>query len=182
MRTIPTPEGVDLSALEWRVCHATEDYEVSEYGDVRRLTPGRKTFPGKIPSFCWHRAGYPRFKLTINGKHEHFEAHRLEAFSFLSPPEAGQTDVAHRDGNPTNNHHTNRSWKTHLENERDKIEHGTLPSGARNGASKLDDESVVQIRAMRVAGSSHSEIGQRFGVAFQTISKIVNRQSWSHIQ
>ena len=68
MREIPLPSGVSIDSLAWRLCHATCDYEVSEYGHVRRRTPGRKTYPGKILSFCWHRAGYPRFKLTIDGK------------------------------------------------------------------------------------------------------------------
>lgn len=82
MREISLPAGVSIDGLVWRLCHATSDYEVSEYGHVRRRTTGRKTYPGKILSFCWHRAGYPRFKLTINGKHEYFEAHWLVAFAF----------------------------------------------------------------------------------------------------
>ena len=181
MRFIPVPKGIDLSAIEWRICHATTDYEVSEYGHVRRRTPGKKTYPGKILSFCWHRAGYPRFKLTIQGRHEYFEAHRLVAMAFLGGPVGDRTEVAHGDGDPANNHHSNLSWKTHAENEDDKLAHGTSPSGARNGGSKLVDEDVLNIRALRAAGATLESIGKQFGVAFQTISKIVNRKSWSHI-
>ena len=175
------PAGVNLNALEWRRCHASDDYEISEYGHVRRRTPGRGTYPGKILSFCWHRAGYPRFKLTINGEHQYFEAHRLVAMVFLEPPAGSRTEVAHGDGIPSNNHYSNLSWKTRLENEEDKIAHGTRPIGVLNGASKLDDRTVQGIRARRAEGAKLSVIGEEFGVAFQTVSKIVTRKSWSHI-
>lgn len=181
MREIPVPVGVSLDAIEWRLCHASGDYEVSEYGHVRRRTPGRRTFPGKILSFCWHHAGYPRFKLTINGKHAHFEAHRLVAMAFLESPSIGRSEVAHCDGDPANTHYTNLCWKTHAANESDKIGHGTVPVGAKNGGAKLNDDLVLEIRARRTAGASLTAIGREFGVAFQTISKIVNRKSWSHI-
>ena len=180
MREIPMPSGVSVDGLAWRVCHATSDYEVSEYGHVRRRTPGRKTYPGKILSFCWHRAGYPRFKLTINGKHEYFEAHRLVAFAFLGEPRWPGAEVAHGDGNPANNHHTNLSWKTHQENEQDKQAHGTAPVGERNGAAKLTEGCVRDIRSRRSDGLTLAAIGDEFGIAFQTVSKIVNGKSWRH--
>ncbi|WP_143498380.1 HNH endonuclease [Pseudomonas sp. Irchel s3b5] len=181
MRILPVPAGVNLDALEWRRCHASNDYEVSEYGHVRRRTPGRRTYQGKILSFCWHKAGYPRFKLTINGEHQHFEAHRLVAMAFLGAPAGPGMEVAHGDGRPSNNHHSNLSWKTRIENEDDKIAHGTRPTGSRNGGAKLNDGAVLLIRARRAAGVTLSAIGEEFGIAFQTVSKIVNRKSWSHI-
>ncbi|MGV8917819.1 MAG: NUMOD4 domain-containing protein [Pseudomonas sp.] len=181
MRVIPIPADVDFDAIKWRVCHATSDYEISEYGHVRRLTFGRRTFPGKILSYCWHRAGYPVFKLTIQGKHKNFEAHKLVAYAFLGHPTPEANEVAHGVGDPTNNHLSNLSWKSHLENELDKIAHGTLPVGERNGGAKLTADAVMKIRAMRLTGLSLTTLAREFGVAFQTISKIVNRQSWSHI-
>ncbi|MBC3254411.1 HNH endonuclease [Pseudomonas paralactis] len=181
MREIPVPAGISLDAIEWRLCHASGDYEVSEYGHVRRRTPGRRTFPGKLLSFCWHHAGYPRFKITINGKNKAFEAHRLVAMAFLGPPSGDRNEVAHGDGDPRNTHYSNLSWKTRAENESDKIAHGTIPAGTKNGGAKLNDDLVLKIRARRMTGASLTTIGREFGVAFQTISKIVNRKSWSHI-
>ncbi|PKH12590.1 hypothetical protein BI292_06160 [Pseudomonas sp. 43NM1] len=175
------PAGVNLDALQWRRCHASDDYDVSEFGHVRRRTPGRRTYPGKILSFCWHKAGYPRYKLTINNEHQNFEAHRLVAIAFLGAPVGSRTEVAHGDGKPTNNHYSNLSWKTRLENEDDKLAHGTRTVGSRNGAAKLDDATVISIRARRAAGATLSQIGDEFCIAFQTVSKIVNRKSWSHI-
>ncbi|HGP0289675.1 TPA: HNH endonuclease [Pseudomonas aeruginosa] len=181
MRHIPLPEGITLDGIKWRMCHATNDYEVSEYGHVRRVTPGKKTWPGKVLSFCWHRQGYPRFKLTINGKHQYFEAHRLVALAFIGSPIGDRTEVAHRDGNPSNNHFSNLAWKTHQENEDDKRLHGTLPKGAKNGSAKLTEDAVREIRNRRAEGVSLAVIGHEFGVAFQTVSKIVNGHSWSHV-
>lgn len=181
MRTIELPQEVSLDQLSWRVCHATQDYEVSEYGHVRRRTPGRKTWPGKILSFCWHAAGYPRYKLTINGQHEHFECHRLVAFAFLGAPKIQGDEVAHIDGNPRNNHYSNLSWKSHRENEADKVAHGTSSRGSRNGMAKLTESAVLAMREQRSSGKTLSEIARSFGVAFQTVSKVTNGDRWRHV-
>lgn len=60
--------------------------------------------------------------------------------------------------------------------------------GERVGSAKLTPEVVKQIRAEYVrarAGqpspTSLSAIGRKYGIAFQTVSKIVNRTSWSHV-
>ncbi|MCF7545605.1 HNH endonuclease [Pseudomonas petrae] len=176
------PAGVDIQSLQWRLCHATTDYEVSEYGHVRRRTPGRKTFPGKILSFCWHRAGYPRFKLVINGEQVAFESHRLVAFAFLDAPDASRNEVAHLDGDPKNNYYKNLAWKTHRENEQDKKLHGTSSLGERNGAAVLTEDSIRAIRERRKSGASLTAIASEFGVVFQTISKIVNGHRWGHVE
>lgn len=101
--------------------------------------------------------------------------------AFLDPPSFGRNEVAHGDGDPENTHYTNLSWKTHAENESDKIAHGTVQVGAKNAGSKLNDDLIRQIRERRTTGASLTAIGREFGVAFQTISKIANRKSWSHI-
>ena len=53
--------------------------------------------------------------------------------------------AAHDDGNKLNNHYTNVFWKTQVENERDKIWHGTTNRGERNGSAKVTDTQAAEI-------------------------------------
>lgn len=180
-RVIPIPDNVSTDQISWRVCHASPDYEVSEYGQVRRKTPGRKTWPGRMMSFTLHNAGYPRYKLTISGEHRYFEAHVLVARAFLPDQYAPGLEVAHADGDSSHNHYSNLAWKTHADNEADKESHGTSARGARNGGAKLSQEDVLAIRSLRSQGATLKEIADQFGIAFQTVSKISNKDRWNHI-
>lgn len=64
------------------------------------------------------RKGYPRVKLTKDGKHISFDVHRLVALTFLDNPD-NLPCVMHIDDNPKNNNFKNLKWCTHLENMRD---------------------------------------------------------------
>lgn len=69
-------------------------------------------------------------------------------------------------------------WATRLENEADKIIHGTLARGERQGSSKLTSEDVRAIRS--IAGKrSHHQIARDFGVARSQIGRIINRERWA---
>jgi len=54
--------------------------------------------------------------------------------------------------------------------------------GERNGSARLKPETVIEIRRLRAEGATLSAIGDRFAIAFQTVSKIVNNQRWQHVQ
>jgi len=54
-------------------------------------------------------------------------------------------------------------------------------NGTNNGAAKLDDERVRQIRRDAAAGESHRSIGVRFGVSQTVVSDIVRRDRWRHV-
>ena len=54
--------------------------------------------------------------------------------------------------------------------------------GEKVASSKLTENQIHEIRKMYVRGVvSLKEVGEKFGVAFQTISKIVNKSAWKHI-
>jgi hypothetical protein len=63
----------------------------------------------------------------------------------------------------------------------------SIVRGERIGTAKLKPEQIAEIRATykpgragRASDNSLTGLARRYGVAFQTISKIVNRKSWSH--
>lgn len=71
------------------------------------------------------------------------------------------------------------SWKSMLENEADKLKHGTIRRGERHGNSKLSIEDVRRIRVMSSEGMTQFKIADRFGINQATVSEIVNRKAWS---
>ncbi len=71
-------------------------------------------------------------------------------------------------------------WATSLENEADKIAHGTYLVGEANHATKISDESVSRMRQLRASGLSLGRIGSEFGVSARTVHRIVTGQSRTH--
>jgi hypothetical protein len=69
------------------------------------------------------------------------------------------------------------SWKTHRENEADKIVHGTAPRGESHGFAKITVPDVVAIRA---APSSRG-LAEKFGLAKITIRQIRAGKTWRHV-
>lgn len=53
--------------------------------------------------------------------------------------------------------------------------------GRRNGASKLTEEQVREIRALREQGLSLRQIAKRFGVNDMNVHYICKRITWAHV-
>jgi len=51
----------------------------------------------------------------------------------------------------------------------------------RGALAKLTKDQVLEIRARSAFGDSQRELGLRFGVSNQHISRIVNRKQWKHV-
>lgn len=69
-------------------------------------------------------------------------------------------------------------WATMLENEHDKLLHGTVARGERNGHARLTEEDVREIR--RLEGKvSRSELAARFRVSRGHIGDLQRRTRWA---
>lgn len=54
--------------------------------------------------------------------------------------------------------------------------------GSGNGQAKLRELQVLEIRELHATGKwSYVELGEKYNVSHQTISRIVKKQTWSHI-
>lgn len=72
--------------------------------------------------------------------------------------------------------HKHLRWKTKLENEADKIAHGTLLAGEKHNCVKLTVEQVREIRTL-----SHlpaSKVAPRYDVSIQAIYDIRHGRTW----
>lgn len=177
-------------SAEWRVIPGFPDYAVSDDGRVRRITPSkgpqsRRAVPFELKLALKQKdrdLGYYSAALRRDGKTHHITVHRLVALAFLGGPPSPRHQVAHNDGVSTNNRVENLRWATCTENQRDRFTHGTSNRGEGHGASRLTEAQVREIRARRAAGERNRDLGPIYGVNENTISNIVTRKKWRHVE
>jgi HNH endonuclease len=145
---------------------------------MRRL-PDARILSGSVTAL-----GYVAFNLRDpdTGKSCRRLAHRLVATAFIPNP-FGLSDVAHQDGNPSNNSQKNLRWSTHRDNQMDMRAHGTMQDGEKCVTAKLTAEQVRYIRATCPKGRTGRQLAmaREFGVSKAVICNIVNRKLWKHL-
>ena len=138
---------------EWRPVDWAPDYEVSSLGNVRSWKPypwnaPAPTEPRPLRATRNQETGYHSVQLYYGTGTSRRAVHRLVAEAFVPNP-YGLPEVAHRNGDQTDNRACNLRWSTKADNEADKLEHGTLRFGSKNPLSRLTDQDVRKIRALR---------------------------------
>lgn len=65
-------------------------------------------------------------------------------------------------------------------NQRDKTERGRNAAlgGERNGRALITSRDVPVIKALCASGLTQAEVGKRFGISRQAVSRIVLNQTW----
>jgi len=123
---------------------------------------------------------YISVPVRINGRATTIGAHVLVARAWVGPQPDG-CEVAHRNRNTHDNHAENLRWATHADNCADKVEHGTVQHGERNGNRRFTEEDVRAIRLAADAGESFRSIARRFGTSHVNVGFIVRRETWAHV-
>ncbi|MDR4579267.1 NUMOD4 domain-containing protein [Klebsiella pneumoniae] len=171
-------------------------YQVNECGDVislprvilRRDGTKQRFNGGPLKQFL-NTNGYCVVRLSdaSNGRREIARVHRLVAEAFLPNP-YGKPEVNHIDGNKANPHLINLEWVTPQENRKHAWETGLrnrshLPAhkGEMQANSKLNNQSVSEIRMLRGLGASFGSLAIMFNVSKRTIRRVVSGESWSHV-
>lgn len=88
-------------------------------------------------------------------------------------------EVAHLNGDSTDNRAENLAWKTKAENDADKVRHGTIRRGTGCYQSKLTETDVRDIRRRAATGERHADIVAAYGITQPNISKIIHRRTWA---
>lgn len=136
---------------------------------------------------CWpwtgskHREpgkGYGRFKIKsyVNAR-----ASRV-AYALYYNRSPGALLVCHHCDNPECVNPTHLFLGTVQDNSDDMVRKGRTAvrdqRGALNGASKLSEAQVSEVRRLIAAGHTNTAIAPRFGVTHQLISRIRRGRSW----
>lgn len=189
-------QPISFPGEEWRRVtdeRCGEEIEVSSLGRVRRLprTYTRKGRPGVAPYLTtrplrlapiYRRFGYPYVNARWNGRWQGVAVHILVCGAFHGPRPSEEHEVAHNDGVRTNIAPGNLRWATPLENEHDKIEHGTLIRGEEQHLAKLNDDAVREMRRRWRAGCvTPKELATRLNVAPCTIRRALAGKTWKHV-
>ena len=157
-------------------------YEVSSFGRVRSIgrldTMGRRLHT-RVMTNARLAGRYMRIRLRRDGNAERM-VHLMVLEAFAGSRPAGMV-ACHWDGDTRNNRLGNLRWDTPSNNQRDKIRHGTMASGSRNGWAKLTAYQVVQIRAQAAAGCNAAAIGRLFGLSATHVRRVVRGESWGHL-
>jgi hypothetical protein len=121
--------------------------------------------------YAKYRGGYAQFE-----RHQSVCRYLCE-FSH-GPPPTREHQAAHSCGKAGCVNKRHLSWKTRLENEADKLVHGTHLRGERQNGAKLTEENVRQIR--RLKGTMfQGEIAAKFGVNYITVNDIFHGRTWA---
>lgn len=150
------------------------DYSITKDGKVFSFKYREK----KRLRECQDKKGYFKVDLRIAGKGHTRAVHRLVLETFVGPCPLEQ-EARHLNGNRTDNRLENLSWGTREENAEDKVRHGTATRGEKNGNSKLTIEQVCKIRELHKNGETQKKIGEKFGIAYQTVGGIVRGEAWT---
>jgi hypothetical protein len=116
------------------------------------------------------------------GKPHRRLVHRLVAKAFLPPPSPEETDVAHNDGDPSNNRVENLRWATHRDNQMDMRKHGTMQDGSKSCTAKLTGEQAAEIRERVRNGprGTQRQIARETGLSPAQINRIAKGHRWRH--
>ena len=163
-------------------CEGT--YEVSDDREVRRISPGKRTYPGRILKQQLDPQGRPTVVLCLRGKRRTFRVSHLVASAFLPPKSSADQVLRHLNDDPADNRIENLAWGTRSDNAFDAIRNGKWhhAKGVSHGSAKLTEDRVREIRRLYATGNfTQRELARQFGVSTQTICMIVLRQTWKHI-
>lgn len=166
---------------EWRKVPNFPAYSVSNFGNVRRDAKGGGAVVGRILKFNPTLSGYLMVHLWKDKKPHPRLVHRLVAEAFIPRESEERKEIAHYDGNRSNNRVDNLRWATRSENMQDTKRHGTSVTGSKNPMSKLDESKVKDIKNRLRQGESISCVAGEYSVNRATIEFIKNGKTWKHV-
>lgn len=158
--------------MEWRAT-GYPGYWVNADGEVRG--PSDRILRQKLRG-----RGYP--SVTVTGKRVVY-VHSLTCEAFHGARPSAVHQVAHWNGDPSDNRADNLRWATPAENSADAVRHGTssLVRGGtadRNGNAKLTWDAVRAIRREAENGATQASLAIEHGLGKSQIHNIVARKQW----
>jgi len=168
----------------WIECINHRNYQVSNYGRIRRFATGKSTRPLKIVNGFLDDRGYRKVTIANNdGITKRVPVHLLIAQTFNGERPVGLT-VNHKDGDKSNNRPENLEYLTAVENTKHAHRNGLYPhtkSTMENKIifnAKLSIESVLKIKKLLLKGIKPIPIAKIFNVSRTCIYDIKNGRRW----
>lgn len=161
-------------------------YEVSDLGRVRRLSDSGYRGSWKAGKFLTlhkhNKFGHLKVDLYCDTKVKRVWVHRLVLLTFIGDPPTVKHEVAHYDGDASNNRLCNLRWATSKENKEDNRRNNTMIVGSKHCKAKLSEGAIPEIFRLYRYGATQKELGCMFGVHANTIGKILLKKRWKHVE
>lgn len=178
-----TRSDLRLRGVELRPIPGVSRYEAGSDGEIYSFCmAGGCSDKARKLSASPDGSGDGRRRVHIHG---HDGVSRLVAVLVCSAfhgPRPEGADCSHLDGDRTNDVPENLRWETRAENESRKRKHGTVARGRRNGAAKLQDVQVREIKRLYRRGLSQSELARVAGVSRSTMQSLLKGETWGHVE
>lgn len=159
----------------WRDVPGFPGYQASDEGQIRRTFVGGNGRKPGIVNGCPYSNGYWTVTLCVPGRpHKDVGVHCLVCAAFHGPKPTAAHEVAHWDGDKSNNRPDNLRWTTPRGNAADRRRHGRVNS-------KLTEADALEIWRLATAGERQRDIALRFGVHQATVHRIATGKSWPHL-
>lgn len=166
-------------------------YQVSNMYRVKSLERivnsgnGKRIEGSKIIKMRLNERGYYRLSLSKNGECKNFTLHRLIAKAFIPNPH-NKPEINHINGIKTDNRIDNLEWVTTKENvihaETIGLRNKNRANGEKNGASKLTEKQVIDIREkFKTNKYTKLSLAKEYNVGQTLIGYIISRKYWKHI-
>jgi hypothetical protein len=159
-------------------------YEASDLGRIRSLPNLRRKTILIMRLQPNTRDGYFYVGLTshdgIRWRQKLHAVAKLVTTAFYGPRPVGM-EACHDNGDHQNNAAKNLRWDTPINNQADRIRHGTANIGSQNPSAKLNESDVRAIKIRLNAGEHPKNIAPDFSVGYTTIKSIKNGGNWGHI-
>ena len=165
----------------WKLVRRNSNYEVSDLGRVRRITPAPGTRAGRILKPVLDNGRYLSVSLYMNGKIEKVYVHLLVTEAFWGLPQKG-FEVNHKDGIKTNPCLSNLEYVTHRGNVDHAVANGLTLKGMRNGSCKLNPKQVLEIRELVRTGIAPRIVAGKFGITCSYVGNIVAGRKWGWLK
>jgi hypothetical protein len=107
-----------------------------------------------------------------------YRAHRIVCERTYGPPPEDKSVAMHMCGNPACMTPTHLRWATQRENLADRVNHGTMTRGSRQGHAKLTESDIPRIRTLAKLGTNNTQLAKQFGVRRETIRSLLQGKSW----
>lgn len=173
---------IDCITVEvWRDVHGFEgQYQVSNYGRVKRIGKGQGVQPNRIKRLTNHNSGYLSVAFSRNNIPYCYLVHRLVAHAFLG--EVDGLDINHINGNKHDNMLNNLEIVSRQENIDHAIKLGLINTrGEMNSQCKLTWEQVNEIRSRYIYRvCSYGILAADYGVDAGTIRNVIKRITWNN--
>jgi len=177
---VPSHVWFSRAKKVWRTCEGFSNYEVSNFGDVRRSIHKnpkgggwRQKRPGDELKVCFGKL-YPYVHIVNDdGVLKTKRVSNLVCTAPFGHPPLDKPNALHKNDNPGDNHSSNLYWGTQKQNIDDAKANGYCQLGELGPNSKFTNEEAKDIRDRYAAGgTTFQKLADEFGVTYSTTRNI----------